>query len=189
LIHLQELLNADNCDAIYSEASDEFHGLESRDQWLRTCNDLRSSLGLWTDFSLAEVDAQGLLVHGNGTAIFSTGAGSFHLTWRLSSGRARLFSLHLRSTGQDFFVPRVSRHPEPLMDPPPKRRLAVDTTRAPERSPTPGKLQVGLGYRLPASAANDREVACSMNRAGAMVFPYFASIIALLHTCTMLRVL
>jgi hypothetical protein len=148
---------------------------------LRTCNDLRSSLGLWTDFSLAEVDAQGLLVHGNGTAIFSTGAGSFHLTWRLNSGRAGLFSLHLRSIGQDLFVPRVSRHPEPLID----RRQSVAwplTSRARPNVPHPGKLQGGPGYGPPASAADDRKVPrCSMNRAGAMVFPYFGSNIALLH--------
>jgi hypothetical protein len=127
LTHLRQSLNAGNCDAIYAEASDEFHGLESHDQWLRMCQDLRSTLGLWTDFTLAEANAQGPLVHGNGTAIFSTVLCSFHLTWRVNGAKAELFSLHLHGIDQDFFAPQVPQHPQPLMDTPPNSHFAVDT--------------------------------------------------------------
>jgi len=120
--YFRALLNAGNCDAIYSEASDEFHGLESREEWIRVCEDARASLGLWTGFALQKVDARGPLFHENGAATFSTGGGAFDLTWLLDDGRAKLFSIYLRRSVLHFLAPRARPFHPPLIDPPPAER-------------------------------------------------------------------
>jgi hypothetical protein len=115
------LLNAGNCDGIYAEASDEFHGLESREEWIRVCEDARSTLGVWTGFALQKVDAQGPLFHEDGAATFSTGAGAFDLAWLVDGGRAKLFSVYLRRSELHFLAPQTRQLNPPLIDPPPKR--------------------------------------------------------------------
>ena len=118
---LRESFNSGNCDLIYIEASEVFRELESRVEWLRTCEQLRTKLGLWESFAVESTDAwQSTLGHVDGTAVFSKGSCRFRIALSLGNRRARVFSLWLQGVGHEVAIPK-SFHPglRRLLDPPP----------------------------------------------------------------------
>jgi hypothetical protein len=133
LEHLRESFNSGNCDLIYMEASDVFRKLESRDDWLRTCAQLRKRLGSWGSFSVGSTDVTpSFMAHMDGMAAFSSG-GSCRLrfAWSLENGAARLFSLSLEGAGQQVVIPESSRPGPPrLIDPPAKPALEPHSARS-----------------------------------------------------------
>ena len=117
--YLRERLNAGDCDAIYSEASKEFRGSISGEDWLRACELFRSKLGLWGSSIIQSTKVwHSFLASVDGTASFSGGSGRFNVTWRLENGRAKLVALQLESAGGHVVIP-----PNRLIDPPEPRNL------------------------------------------------------------------
>jgi hypothetical protein len=122
--HFREAFNSGRCDSLYEEASVEFRELEARDDWLRTCDDLRARLGEWRNFDIRKADPRPRLVaHMEGTAQFAAGECRLWAAWRLEDGVARLFFLRVRGAGRDVAVPvrmpLVSPRP---IDPPGQRQ-------------------------------------------------------------------
>ena len=112
LTHLRENFNTGNCGLIYSEASDEFRELESHREWLRSCGQLRANLGSWETHKVGTVSvSESLLAHVDGTAFFSGGSGRFRVTWRLESGKARLFAIWLEGAGLRLAAPQLASPP------------------------------------------------------------------------------
>jgi hypothetical protein len=118
--HLRESFNSGNCDLIYIEAAEVFRELESRVEWRKTCEQLRTKLGLWESFAVESTDAwQSTVGHVEGTAVFSKGSCRFRIALSLGNGTERVFSLWLQGVGQEVAIPK-SFHPglPRLMDPP-----------------------------------------------------------------------
>ncbi len=55
---LRQALNRGQCQAIYEEASEPFRRLESLDDWMADCAQIRNSLREWRSFSVPHVDAR-----------------------------------------------------------------------------------------------------------------------------------
>jgi hypothetical protein len=115
-IYLRERLNAGACDPIYSEASKEFRGSISGEDWRRACEELRSTLGLWKSSIIRSIEVwHSFLASEDGLASFSGGSARFNAMWLLENGRATLVALRLESAVGHVVIP-----PNRLIDPPPR---------------------------------------------------------------------
>jgi len=123
---LRDSFNSGKCNLIYVEASDVFRQLESRDDWLTTCEQTRASLGSWVSFNIRTPDTgPPFLAHADGTAVFASGSYRLSTAWSLENGRAKLFRFCLEGS---VVVPRSHLPlPKKLIDPPPSRFGPVNT--------------------------------------------------------------
>lgn len=121
--YLRERLNAGSCDLIYSEASEEFRGRISGDDWRRACDQLRSEFGSWEGSIVQSTTVwQSDLATVAGSATFSGGPGRFIVYWRLQNRGARLWALGMGGAEPQvlMLIPKPP-FPKRLMDPPPPK--------------------------------------------------------------------
>jgi hypothetical protein len=122
---LRDSFNAGKCNLIYVEASEVFRQLESRDDWLTTCEQTRASLGSWVSLNIRTPDTgPSFVAHVDGTAVFSSGSYRLSTAWNLENGRAKLFRFCLEG---NVVVPRSHLPLRKLIDPPPSRFAPVNT--------------------------------------------------------------
>ena len=115
--YLRERLNAGDCYRIYSEASEQFRGRISGDDWGRACRELRADLGSWDSSVTRSTGISQGLAFVDGTAAFSGVPGRFVITWEIENKTARLVALSLESGGRGLIIPETSTLPK-FMDPP-----------------------------------------------------------------------
>ena len=126
MTRLRDSLNSGKCDAVYADASEEFRRLESRDDWMKACGQLRTDLGAWAGYNLRSANflRGSVVAYIEGTAAFSTGLYRLRILWNIESGEARLLSLSLGSSGETLTAPPAPWPARRLIDPPPEPRRA-----------------------------------------------------------------
>lgn len=115
----REQFNTGECGLIYQGASDEFHGLESREDWLAVCRQLHAGLGSWKSLTAESIEAsEGFAVRVRGTGGFANGSCRFRITLSVADRTPRLFSLWLQGAGLVVAVPTLCPDLHRLVDPP-----------------------------------------------------------------------
>jgi len=120
---LREAFNRGACRQISDEADEVFRA--SKADWIEVCEQLRKKAGWWRSFraQLDHTDAVPIMrVVVYGEAEFSKARYHLETVWHFDGGRAELFSLGLRGSGEQIQIPAPLHAPRRLlMDPPPKQ--------------------------------------------------------------------
>jgi len=106
-------LNQGACQAIYDGASEVFRQLESVEEWVRECAQMRSRLGSWRGTSIWSVTVGGAGVTMlRGSIQFDHGTYRLQMDYLEEGGHARLFLLELDGEKSGFIAPRPRVPPD-----------------------------------------------------------------------------
>jgi len=99
-------LNQGACQSIYDNASEVFRQLESAEEWVRECGQMRARLGSWRGTSIRQITSGGAgITVLRGSIQFERGTYRLQMDCLEEGGRARLFLLEMDGGTSGFIVP------------------------------------------------------------------------------------
>lgn len=105
----QELYSGGSCPELYDEASRYLQKHETRDRWLRDCDEIRRRFGRLTEFRPESNNAWPIgdvgIVWVKGSAQFEKGFAQLRLDWDLSNDRPALSNVLIEAEGEQISLP------------------------------------------------------------------------------------
>jgi hypothetical protein len=105
----QELYSSGSCGELYDETSQYLQKHETRDRWLRDCDEIRTRFGRLTEFTPESNSAWPIgqvgIVWVKGSAQFEKGIAQVRLDWDLANDRAALYNVLIEAEGEQISLP------------------------------------------------------------------------------------